>query len=114
MPRNMSFALTTEQVSNQTKTVTRRQGWKWLEPGTLLQPVEKSQGLKKGEKVKKIGGLIKVLSVRREPVNAVTWGDCDREGFPGWLPCDFIKMYCIANKVIGMDLCTRIEFEYVD
>jgi len=28
MPRNMSFMLTTEQIKNRTKTVTRRLGWK--------------------------------------------------------------------------------------
>ena len=50
MPRNMSFAMTTEQVRNQTKTVTRRQGWRFLNAGDILQPVVKGMGLKKGEK----------------------------------------------------------------
>lgn len=51
--RNISFALTTEQIRNQTKTVTRRVGWANLKPGTLLQPIEKGQGLKKGDRARK-------------------------------------------------------------
>lgn len=62
----MSFALTSTQINDRTKTVTRRLGWSRLRPGTLLQPVVKAQGLKKGEKVQKVGGPIRVVSVRRE------------------------------------------------
>jgi hypothetical protein len=46
--RLISFALTTGQIRNRTTTVTRRLWWKNLKPGTLLQPVEKAPGLKKG------------------------------------------------------------------
>ena len=113
MPRNMSFALTTDQVRNQTKTVTRRQGWRWLEVGTLLQPVEKAQGLKKGEKVKRIGGLIRVVSVRAQTINWITERDVIREGFLEMTPDEFVEMYCRANKVPPDDVCNRIEFEYV-
>jgi len=49
--RNMSFAMTTKQVRNQTKTVTRRFGWWFLKAGDIVQPVEKAMGLKKGEKI---------------------------------------------------------------
>lgn len=66
--RNMSFALTAEQIRNRTKTVTRRLRWFRLKPGALLQPVLKSQGLKKGEHVEKICGHIRVVGVRREPL----------------------------------------------
>lgn len=69
--RNMSFALTTDQVRQQTKTVTRRLGWKTLKPDTLIQPVVKGMGLKKGETVERIGGPIRVLNVRREPLNII-------------------------------------------
>ncbi|MCK5640641.1 MAG: hypothetical protein KAJ19_07585 [Gammaproteobacteria bacterium] len=114
MPRNMSFALTTEQVRNQTKTVTRRQGWANLKPGILLQPVVKGMGLKKGEKVEKIGGLIRVLSVRREMIWPISSFDLVREGFPEMSRDDFVRMYCTANKVLASDYCHRIEFEYVN
>ena len=33
MARNMSFTLTTWQIREQTKTVTRRKGWQFLKPG---------------------------------------------------------------------------------
>jgi hypothetical protein len=109
----MSFALTTDQVRNQTKTVTRRQGWMFLGPGDVLQPVVKGMGLKKGEKVQRIGGHIRVKSVCRIPINDIDRNDTDNEGFPDMTPREFIEMYCKANGVKPDDVCTRIEFEYV-
>jgi len=49
--RNMSFFLTTDQIRNKTKTVTRRDGWLFLKPGDIVQACVKCQGLKKGEKI---------------------------------------------------------------
>lgn len=80
--RNISFFLMQEQIRNQSKTVTHRSGWHWLQPGTLLQPVEKGQGLKKGEKVKKIGPPIRVVDVSRVPLTLIDNDDVRREGFP--------------------------------
>ncbi len=54
--RNMSFAMTTEQVRNQTKSVTRRFGWWFLKPGDEVQPVVKGMGLKKGDQIEKVCG----------------------------------------------------------
>lgn len=111
----MSFALTTPQMLARTKTVTRRLGWRDLQPGTLLQAVEKSQGLKKGEKVRKLG-VIRVVSVTREPLSCMDEGrplECAREGFPDMRPAAFCRMFCAHN---GGDLTqdvTRIEFEHV-
>jgi len=112
MPRNMSFAMTVDQVLDQTKTVTRRNGWLSIQVGDELQPVEKGLGLKKGEKVKTIGGLIRINRVSREPIDRITHGDCVREGFPELSPRGFIEMYCDANKCKPSDFCNRIEFEY--
>lgn len=112
MPRNMSFMLTVEQIRNQTKTVTRRQGWTFLKKGDILNACVKCMGLKKGEKVEKIC-QIKVKSVRRERILSITKEDCILEGFPDYSIDDFIDMYCTHNKVGWTDLCTRIEFEYV-
>ena len=47
MPRNMSFAMTTEQIRARTKTVTRRFGWWFLKAGDQVWAVEKAMGLKK-------------------------------------------------------------------
>jgi len=116
--RNISFALTTEQVKNRTKTVTRRIGWKNLKPGTLLQPVEKAQGLKKGEHVTKIGGPIKVVSVRQEPLRemyhaAIGLREARYEGFPHLNGKQFVAFFCEHNGCTPDDEVTRIEFEYV-
>jgi hypothetical protein len=86
--RQMSFSMTTEAVRDHSKTVTRRLGWWNLQPGTLLQAVEKAQGLKKGEHVKPIC-VIRVVSVRQERLREVTawgYGETVREGFPELSP----------------------------
>ncbi len=52
--RNMSFMLTTQQMQDRTKDVTRRVGWWFLKPGDVIMAVEKGMGLKKGEKIKRM------------------------------------------------------------
>lgn len=82
----MSFALTTAQILDRSKTVTRRTGWAFLKPGDLIQAVEKGMGLKKGETVRKLA-VLRVLNVRREPLAALvqnlTYGfdEVQKEGF---------------------------------
>jgi hypothetical protein len=114
MPRNMSFMLTTEQIRKQTKTVTRRLGWKFLKPGTILNACEKCMGLKKGEKIKKLG-RIRVIDVRTEPLCAITKDEVIKEGFPEMARPDFIMMFVNHYKDLATDApVTRIEFEYLD
>lgn len=116
--RNMSFALTEDQVLHRSKTVTRRLGWKHLKPGDLIQPVQKCMGLKRGEQVIKLGDAIRVVSVKREPLNELSMNplyglrECRLEGFPAMGPSDFIAMFCAANKCTPVIEVTRIEFEY--
>jgi hypothetical protein len=113
--RHMSFALTTEQVLSRTKTVTRRIGWTFLKPGTLLQPVLKCQGIPKGGTVEKIGGPIRVVSIERAPLNAITPQDVYREGFPTMTQREFIEMFKKSHRGCRVaTMVTRIEFEYVD
>ena len=115
--RLMSFSMSTEQVRRREKTVTRRFGWWDLEPGTLLQPVEKAQGLRKGEHVVKIGGPIRVVSTTAEFVFTIKeYGKAElaREGFPDMTAEEFIAMLCQANRRAYVDTVNRIEFEYVD
>ena len=111
--RNISFALTTDQVRSRTKTVTRRLGWQQLQPGTLLQPVVKGMGLKKGERVEKIGGPIRVVRVDRVVLEDISTTDVYREGFPTFTPRQFIRMFKQHNGCRRTALVTRIEFEYV-
>jgi len=114
MPRNMSFAMTTEQIKNKTKIVTRRYGWIFLKPGDLVQPVEKAMGLKPGEKMKKIGGLIRIVSTYQEPLSFITHSDVVLEGFPDWTADQFIQMLVDHYKVDPMKEVNRIQFEYLD
>lgn len=121
MSRNISFSMTTPQFIDGTKDVTRRMGWDFLKVGDELCAIEKGQGLKKGEKVKRLG-MIRVVDVRRERLNEMcanlAYGEqeCAREGFPTPHqysdPTAFVLWFsdshrgCYPNKVI-----TRIQFE---
>lgn len=111
--RNMSFMLTTEQIKNRTKTVTRRLGWRNLKAGQLVRACRKCMGLKKGEKIEQLS-IIRIVSVRPEFLSFVTDEEAKKEGFPNMSGLEFIdffceKMDCHKNKIV-----TRIEFEYVD
>ena len=112
MPRNMSFMLTTRQVEDESKDVTRRDGWWFLKPGDRLWAVEKAMGLKKGEKVKRLK-LIEVVSTRAEQLDAIDGDDVKREGFPDWKPIDFIWFYRYHNGGWVDQIVNRIEFKYV-
>ena len=112
MPRNISFALTTEQFKKQSKDITRRFGWKFLKEGDVLNGVEKSMGLKKGEKIKRLG-QIRIVSTRMEPLSAITKEDVIREGFPDWTPEQFIDLILKHHKVTTETPINRIEFEYI-
>ena len=112
MARNMSFAMTTEQFKTRTKDVTRRFGWWFLTPGTVICGVEKAMGLQRGEKIKRLG-LIEVVSTRSEPLNAITPDDVIREGFPDWTPDDFIQMLVAHFKVNPEAIVNRIEYKYL-
>ncbi|OQX14584.1 MAG: hypothetical protein BWK73_09320 [Thiothrix lacustris] len=111
--RNMSFAMTTAQVQARTKSVTRRFGWWFLEPDTEIRAVKKAMGLKKGERVEELA-VIRVVSTRKEPLNAITQDDVIKEGFPDWTPEQFIAMLVEHYKVDPRKLVNRIEFEYVE
>lgn len=112
--RNISFALTTGQVRAKTKTVTRRLGWLNAKPGDRLQPVVKGMGLKSGETVERIGAHIRLVSVRREPLNAITADDVTREGFT-MTPDEFVVLFCRSHKGCAPDTeVTRLEFVYED
>ena len=123
--RHISFALTTPQILAREKTVTRRLGWEFLKPGMLLQAIEKGQGLKKGETVRKLA-VIRVVDVRREPLARMTtdldygFAEVAREGLlghprVGFSPSAFVQFFCDANRPCEPDwTVTRIEFEYID
>lgn len=118
----MSFALTTEQILNRSKTVTRRLGWRFLKAGDVIRAVKKCQGLKKGEKVEPLA-VLRIVSVRREPLLRVSpettygWNEVAREGFAAHpqfgSPETFVDMFCDTHECEPYVDVTRIEFEYV-
>lgn len=110
--RNMSFAMTTNQVKARTKTVTRRFGWWFLKPGDVVRGVEKAMGLKKGEKIKPLA-VIRIISTRSEPLDAITQSDVINEGFPDWTPDQFVQMLVDHYKIDPTKEVNRIEFEYI-
>lgn len=111
--RHMSFALTTKAFLEGRKTVTRRMGWKNLRPGDKLMAVEKGMGLRKGETITELG-IIRIVSIRRERLKAITQEDVQREGFlPEVSRFDFIRMFCAHMGVKPGALVTRIEFEKI-
>lgn len=107
----MSFALTTQQIINETKTVTRRLGWWFLNRLDMIQAVEKCQGLKKGEKVKRLKTLI-ILSTYPERLNTITAEEVEKEGFKGKSPEWFIEMFCKHNNCLPDTVVNVIRFEY--
>ncbi len=120
MARNISFALTTPQFLDGSKDVTRRNGWKFLKAGDELCAVKKSQGIKKGEKVERLG-MIRVASVQREQLRRLTddldygFAETTREGFPDGhpkhFPSEFVDFFCRSHKKVTPDtVITRIEF----
>ena len=110
--RNMSFALTTDQLLRREKTVTRRLGWLYLRTGDWVQAVKKCMGLKPGEKLERLC-VIKVTDTRREPLRAMTQDDCVREGFPQMTVAEFVEFFCKTHKGCTPDtIVTRIEFDY--
>ncbi|MFL6229322.1 MAG: hypothetical protein ACJ741_11135 [Pyrinomonadaceae bacterium] len=112
MPRNISFAMTTAQIGARTKTVTRRLGWQFLKPGEELNAVNRTMGFKKGEHPVRLARL-RVVSVRREPLNAIRWNDCHYEGFPEMTPAEFVEFFCRGHRCAPDQIVTRIEFEYL-
>lgn len=110
--RNISFSMTTQAFKDHRKTVTRRIGWAEVKPGDVLMGIEKGQGLKKGERVVRLGKIC-VVGARWEPLDCIDQADVIREGFPGMTPEQFIQMFCKHNKwEPGKDV-RRIEFEYL-
>ena len=120
---NISFMLTKQQFKDRSKTVTRRLGWRNLRPEQILNGVEKSQGLKKGEKIVVLG-RIRVVSVRREKLRRMTddvdygFEEVAKEGFAQhttlcW-PSVWVPWFCSSHKGCTPETeVTRIEFEYL-
>jgi hypothetical protein len=117
--RHMSFALTVEPMKRHEKGCTRRYGWDDIKVGELIQAVERCQGLKKGEHVKKLD-IIRVTAERWEPLTQMVefpeYGKAEviLEGFPTMSPSEFVLMVAKHNKKEPYQMVHRIQFEYVE
>ena len=112
MSRLMSVALSEQAVRDRTKTVTRRLGWSYLEPGDRLTLCKKVQG-RKGEPLDRIAE-VRVVDVRREQLDAITYEDCVAEGFPDYPPERFVEFFCDSMRCKPSTTVTRIEWRYLD
>ncbi len=124
--RNISCSHTADAVRTRMKTVTRRQGWKDLKEGELLRVVEKSMGLKKGEKIKALA-VVRVVSVSFEQVGLMIKDnrmiyrskraqeiELTKEGFPLLTAKEFVDFFCKTFKAHPQGWVTRIEWAYED
>ncbi len=114
--RLISFALTEAQLLDGTKTVTRRQVgsprsvWYRIKVGDRLRAVDKAMGLKRGQKPRELG-IIEVVGIRLEPLDAITDDDCAREGFPEMRAAEFVAFFCKHMKCEPSQLVARVEFD---
>lgn len=114
MPRLMSVAFTEQQVRDRTKTVTRRNGWKFIEPGDRLTLCRKVMGRKPGEPLDRIVD-VEVVAASREPLSAITADEVAREGFPGMEPTEFVRRFFVDAQGLSPDAeVTRIQWRYLD
>lgn len=101
--------------------MTRRKGWAFLKPGDRFCAIVKGQGLKAGEKVKRLA-ILECVSNRPEPLESIVdWPSrCDlsgrweveREGFPEMSEEDFVAMF---RRSIGpIETVNRIEFKEIE
>lgn len=111
--RIMSFFMTTQQIIDETKFVTRRFAWWDVPDGTRLCAAEKCQGLGKGGKINRLK-VIEIVSTRGEPLNAITKAECVLEGFPDMEPAEFVEMMVKHHRCPPDKIINRIEFKYVE
>lgn len=110
----MSVAFTEQAVVERRKTVTRRKGWTFAKPGDRLTLCRKVMGRKKGEPLVRLVD-VEIVSIRREPLSAITDEDVAREGFPEMGRADFINRFFVeAQGIYPHEDVTRIEWRYLD
>lgn len=119
---NMSFALTTAQILDETKTVTRRMGWLHLMAGDYICACEKCQGLKPKEQLCRLK-LLRCLHVNRELVNdLVTYprygrSEIAKEGFAQHPTLKdsqaWVDWFCKTHHCQPDSEITRIQFQYI-
>lgn len=115
----MACSLTTDAVLERRKTVTRRfQSWGTLRPGVSLCLVRKSMGRHRPDgTVEPLHRLavVTIVDVDTQRLDAIPAADVEREGFPGWTPAQFVKMFTDSHHGCGPgSLVAVIRFRYRD
>ena len=105
--------MTTQQLVDGTKDVTRRFGWWNLKVGERVKAVKKAMGLKKGERMEVLG-IIEIVSTRKEQLKEITKDDCRREGFPDFEPHQFVEFLVKHYGVHPDATINRIEFKRIE
>lgn len=113
MSRLMSVAHTEQAVVDRTKTVTRRLGWQFAQPGMRLTLCRKVMGRRAGEPLVRLAE-VEVVDVRREILDLIDEADVVREGFPGWAPWQFVQFFVDHMGIDPFVTVTRIEWRYLD
>ncbi|RIR19323.1 hypothetical protein D2E28_23790 [Mycobacteroides abscessus] len=106
----MSVSLTTQSVRDRVKTQTRRDGWLRLRAGDQLALCPKYRGVRR--ECRELITIVDVLSVRREPLRAITAADVAAEGF-ALSPEQFVEFFCRTHRGVEPDTeITRITWAY--
>ena len=109
--RWMSVALTTQAVRDRVKTQTRRDGWLWLRAGDQLALCPKYRGVRRADR--ELITVVDVVTVRREPLGAISPADVAAEGFPELTPEEFVEFFCTTHRgVRPSSEITRIDWAY--
>ena len=116
--RHISCALTTRQVLDRSKTVSRRLGWRFAKPGMRLQIDRKCMGLKKGEHPEKLA-TVELVCVRFEPLCIMLdepYGHIEAklEGFPSFTGKGFVEMFTREMRCPAFRIITRLQWVYLD
>jgi hypothetical protein len=116
--RMISFALTAQQCRARTKTETRRTGWLSAKPGDHALGVSRVMGFRKGERfddVADLFGVVRLVEVRREPLNAITQAGVIAEGFPDLDPVGFVRMFLGHHRgMFARDFVTVLRFAWCE
>jgi hypothetical protein len=116
----MSVTLTEAAVVARTKTVTRRTGWRMLQPGDTLTLCRKVMGRRKGDPLVRLAE-VEVVDVRRERLDAITPAEVTLEGVPldefdgqHPSPTEWVRWYAGKMKIDPAAEVTRIEWRYIE
>jgi hypothetical protein len=113
------FSRTASQILDRSQTVTRRVGWRFLEPGDLVQAIEARPGSDGARAVRPLA-VLRIRDVRVERLSrlisdpAYAEDELPREGFPCWSRDEFVTTFCRTHRLKTVDVdITRLEFEHV-